>query len=388
MVVAPDSFKGSLPADEAAAAIGAGVEAGAGGEPIEVLLRPVADGGEGTVAMVLAAGWRRRERTVRGPCGDPVVAPYALSPSGAGVRTAVVELATAAGLGPRPTSRDALSTSTYGVGELVRAALDDGVARLVLGIGGSATTDGGAGLAAALGVRFLDAAGELLPHGGGALGDLDRVDVTGLDPRVRDVEVVVASDVDNPLTGPEGAAAVYGPQKGAAPQDVTVLDAGLVRLAEVLRRDLGRDVAGVPGAGAAGGVGAGALAFLGARLTPGIDLLLDLVGFDGDLVGKDLVVTGEGSIDAQSLSGKAPVGVARRARAAGVPVLLVGGRVDLGPADRARLGELGVLDVRALLDVEADPARSVRHAARLLGEVAARAFADLVPLLTDSRSTA
>ena len=337
VVVAPDSFTGSLPAHEAAAAVEAGLRdaAEAAGISVEVRRRPVADGGEGTVAVVVSSGWVRRERTVTGPTGAPVRAAFALSPDGVAPRTAVVELATASGLAQLPGGRpDPRHASTWGTGELVAAALDERVQRVVLGIGGSATTDGGTGLAAALGARFLDRARTAHSRPGGvALTDLAVVDLRQLDPRLRDTEIVVACDVDNPLTGPRGAARVYGPQKGASPDDVTALDAGLARLAQVLHRDLGIDVDRVAGAGAAGGVGAGALAFLGARLTPGIDLLLDLVGFDEALAGADLVVTGEGSFDAQSLSGKAAVGVARRALAAGVPVIVLAGRVDLDAAD-------------------------------------------------------
>ena len=377
ILVAPDSFKGSLPADQAAAAVGSGLREAAApaAVPLDVILRPVADGGEGTVAMVVAAGWTAQEVRVAGPTGAPVTAAFAVSPAGEPVPTAVVELAAASGLDLLPDGRpDPLGASTRGTGQLVAAALDTGVERLVLAIGGSATTDGGTGLATALGARFLDSAGTELSPGGGALADLARIDVSALDPRLRTIEVVVASDVDNPLTGPRGAAHVYGPQKGASPDDVALLDAGLTRLAEVLRTDLGTDVEHVPGAGAAGGVGAGALALLGARLTPGIDLLLDLVGFDALLAGSDLVVSGEGSVDAQTLSGKAPVGVARRARAAGVPVVLLGGRVELDDEARAELRDLGVLGVHALLDLEPDPGVAVRDAARLLTGLAARAF--------------
>jgi glycerate kinase len=392
VLVAPDSFKGSLPADQVAAAVGSGLRTAAAtvGVPLDVLLRPVADGGEGTVAMVLAAGWRPVEVAVSGPTGEPVRSTFALSPVGTSPATAVVELAAASGLGLLPGGRpEPLRASTLGTGQLVTAALDSGVERLVLAIGGSATTDGGSGLATALGARFLDRDGAELPPGGGALIHLDRVDVSGLDPRLRAVDVVVASDVDNPLTGPRGAARVYGPQKGASSDDVTVLEAGLVRLAEVLRRDGEVDVAEVPGAGAAGGVGAGALAFLGARLVPGIDLLLDLVGFDDALAGSGLVVTGEGSVDAQTLSGKAPVGVARRAHAAGVPVLLLAGRVDLDDAARAAFRDLGVVGVHALLDIEPDVAVAQRDAARLLTELATRAFLVLhLPTRTTTRSPA
>jgi glycerate kinase len=388
VVIAPDSFRGSLTAADAAAAIAAGLRSAARGHTLDLLERPVADGGEGTVAMLLAAGWRPRVRTVRGPTGTPVRATYALSPAGDPVPTAVVELATAAGLGLLPDGPDALAASTYGVGELVGAALDDGARRLVLAVGGSASTDGGTGLAAALGARFLDEAGRPLAPGGGALSRLCRVDASGLDPRLRAVEVVVASDVDNPLTGPAGAARVYGPQKGATAGDVEVLEAGLERLAAVLRHDLGAEVEHVAGAGAAGGVGAGALALLGARVTPGIDLLLDLVGFDEAVAGSDLVVTGEGSVDAQTLSGKAPLGVARRAHAAGVPVIVLAGRADLSAADRAALADVGVVAVRALLDDQPDPALAHRDAARLLIDLSARTFAELVPGLTSSRSPA
>lgn len=378
VVVAPDSFTGSLRAREAGAAIVAGLRAAAAGRyELEVRLLPVADGGEGTVEVVLAAGWDARACTVTGPTGQAVRTRFALSPDGVRPRTAVVELAAASGLPLLPAGRpDPLRATTYGTGELVRAALDASADRLVLGIGGSATTDGGSGLAAALGARFLDEGGRPLPLGGAALTRLDRIDVSGLDPRLGGTEVVVACDVDNPLTGPTGAAHVYGPQKGATPDDVRALDAGLARLAEVLRRDVGIDVERVPGAGAAGGVGAAALALLGARLVPGTDLLLDLLGFDAALAGADLVVTGEGSFDAQSLAGKAPVGVARRAQAAGVPVIVLAGRVDLDDTARSRLAGLGIVAARALLDLEPDPQRAQQHAAALLRTLAARVLTD------------
>ena len=383
VLVAPDSFKGSLDAASAAAAIAGGLRRGgaAAGVGVDVVLRPVSDGGEGTVAMLLAAGWRRREVTVSGPTGRRVVAPLALSPAGGSPRCAVVELATASGLDLLPDGHpDPLRATTYGTGELVSAALDQGVQRIVLGVGGSATTDGGTGLAAALGARFLDSQGHQLPPGGGFLRELTAVDVSGLDRRLTAVEVVVASDVDNPLTGPRGAAHVYAPQKGATAEQVTQLDAGLARLAEVLRRDVGIDVEQVPGAGAAGGVGGAAIALLGARSTPGIDLLLDLVGFDDALVGSDLVVTGEGSVDAQTLAGKAPLGVARRARAAGVPVLLLAGQVDLDSAAREAFDAVGVVGIHALLDLEPDADIARRDAARLLGDLAARVFPRLTAL--------
>jgi glycerate kinase len=401
VLVAPDKFKGSLTAQQAADAIAAGVQDAADALGLELDLRrqPVADGGEGIVAAALAAGYRAHPVTVSGPLGDPVQAGIALggAPGGSvgsvgsagsgGSLVAVVELATASGLALLPGGRGdvttALTASSRGTGELVRAALDAGATRVVLGIGGSASTDGGTGLAAALGVRFLDAGGEDLPPGGRALADLDRVDTSVRDPRLDSVEVVVASDVDNPLTGPRGAAAVFGPQKGAGPAEVELLDSGLRRLADVLRRDAGADVETAPGAGAAGGVGAGAMALLGARLVPGIDLVLDLVGFDTTLTGTDLVVTGEGSFDDQSLGGKAPVGVARRASAHGVPVVVLAGRVDLDDAGRAALRDLGVVGAHAITDLEADESEgAVAHgrAAELLRDLAGRALA---AVLTD-----
>jgi glycerate kinase len=239
----------------------------------------------------------------------------------------------------------------------------------VLGIGGSATTDGGAGMAVALGARLLDRAGAELPPGGAALLRLARIDPSGLDPRLREVDVTVACDVDNPLVGPEGAAHVYGPQKGAGPDEVVLLDSALRRYARVLDDDLGLDLAAIPGAGAAGGLGAGAIAFLGAELRPGIELVLELVGFDQAVAGADLVVTGEGKLDAQSLRGKAPVGVARAAAAHGVPVVVLAGVVEV--ADR-ELRAAGFEEAHALLDLEPDPERSIAQAAPLLERLAER----------------
>ena len=377
--MAPDSFTGSLTALEAAGAMAAGLHDAAAktGFDLEVRSVPIADGGEGTVDVLVAAGWTRIERSVTGPTGRPVQAAFALSPAGSAPRTAVVELAQASGLLRLPDRQpDPLNAGTTGTGELVAAALDEGSQRIVIGLGGSASTDGGTGLVTALGVRLLDAAGRSLQPGGAALGDLDRIDASGLDPRLASTEIVVACDVDNPLTGPRGAAHVFGPQKGASAEDVAVLDAALVRLAAVLRRDLGVDVEHIPGAGAAGGTGGGALAFLHPRLTPGIDLVLDLLEFDAALAGAALLVTGEGSFDSQSLSGKAPVGAARRAMAAGVPVLVLAGRFDIDTEGESRLRDLGVIDVRALLDLEPDEARARSEAAALLRDLAARALTD------------
>jgi glycerate 2-kinase len=379
VLVAPDSFTGSLTALEAANAMAAGLLDAATRTAVDLEVRslPVADGGEGTVDVLVAAGWTRAERTVTGPTGLPVQAAFALSPADRSPRTAVVELAQASGLLRLPDRQpDPLNAGTTGTGELVAAALDEGSQRIVIGLGGSASTDGGTGLVTALGVRLLDATGRHLEPGGAALRELDRIDISGIDPRLASTQIVVACDVDNPLTGPRGAAHVFGPQKGASPEDVAVLDTGLARLAEVLRRDLGVDVEQTPGAGAAGGTGGGALAFLDPRLTPGIDLVLDLLDFDAALAGADLLVTGEGSFDSQSLSGKAPVGAARRAHAAGVPVVVLAGRFVLDADGESMLRDLGVIDVRALLDIEPDETRARSEAAALLRELAARALTD------------
>ncbi len=363
IVVAPDKFKGSLSATQAAHAIARGLARGCPGAELVVL--PVADGGEGTVAAAVAAGYEQRQVVVAGPTGEPVDASFAVL----GDR-AVIEMAEASGLRRLPGERPApLAASTFGAGELVRAALDAGARHVVLGVGGSASTDGGAGMAQALGARLLDAAGEEIPPGGAGLAGLDRIDATGLDPRLADTELVVASDVDNPLVGARGAAAVFGPQKGATPDDVAVLDAALARYAGIVARDLGVDVAQLPGAGAAGGTGGGAIAFLGARLTSGIELVLEVVGFSSALEGADLVVTGEGSLDEQSLSGKAPVGVARAAARAGVPVVALVGRLEVGPE---QLQGVGIGEAHALLDIAPDATVAQRDADRLLGQLAER----------------
>src|SRR4051794_14711133 len=328
VVIAPDSFKGSLAADRVADALAAGLRRVR--PDVDTVLRPIADGGEGTVAAALRAGYRPRTVRVSGPDGRPVEATLALDGT-----TAVVELATAAGLGQldRPAP---MTATTRGVGELLRAALDGEVRRIVLGIGGSATNDGGAGMLQALGVRLLDAEGAELPPGGAALARLDRVDAAGLDPRLAAVDFVVASDVTNPLVGPQGAAAVFGPQKGATPEQVAELDAALARYAAVLGRDVGIDPSSTPGAGGAGGTAAGALAVLGARVVSGAGLVCDLVGLAEALDGAVLAVTGEGALDEQTLSGKAPSEVARPAppgggRPAPPPLVAAGPWGPLGP---------------------------------------------------------
>jgi glycerate kinase len=330
IVVAPDSYKGSLTALAVAEAIERGARAVF--PAAEVVKVPIADGGEGTVdALVVATGGRVAEQTVRGPLGEPVRARWGLLGGG---DAAVIEMAAASGLPLVPRERrDPRVTTTYGTGELVRAALDAGVRRLVVGIGGSATNDGGTGMARALGVRFLDAAGEDLPEGGAALARLERIELAALDPRLAEIELVVACDVDNPLTGPRGASAVYGPQKGATPEMIRELDAALARYADVARAATGRDVARLPGAGAAGGLGAGLLFFTPARLRPGVEIVLETTGFDALVRDADLVITGEGRTDFQTAMGKAPVGVAAAAKRHGVPVVCLAGGLGQGADD-------------------------------------------------------
>ncbi|MBE1592701.1 glycerate kinase [Nonomuraea angiospora] len=371
VLVAPDKFKGSLTAAEVAARVSAGL-----GVPTVEL--PVADGGDGTVDAAVAGGFSRVTIEVTGPTGERISASYAWQDAGA---TAVVELAEASGLRRLPGGHEPLTATSHGTGELIADAVRRGAKRVVLGLGGSACTDGGAGMAQALGARLLDADGDDLPRGGAALKGLARIDLSGF-VDVSGVEFVVASDVDNPLLGPHGAAAVYGPQKGATPDDVRTLEAGLARLAAVATATHGlmgavehddtpraMGVAGAPGAGAAGGVGFAALAFLHAELRPGIGYLLDLLGF-GELV-KDarLVITGEGSLDEQSLRGKAPVGVARAAAEAGVPVVAVCGRRTLTDEE---LRAAGIEAAYALTDLEPDPERCMAEAGPLLERLAAR----------------
>ncbi|MFJ6944748.1 glycerate kinase [Streptomyces wuyuanensis] len=357
VLVAADKFKGSLTAVQVAERVTAGLRRVVPGLAVETL--PVADGGDGTVAAAVAAGFERRQAEVTGPLGAPVTAAYALRGT-----TAVVEMAEASGLQHLPDGVFApLSATTYGSGELLRAALDAGARTIVFGVGGSATTDGGAGMLAALGARFLDADGEPVGPGGGALIDVATADLSGLDARFEGVELVLASDVDNPLTGPKGAPAVFGPQKGASPEDVAALDAALAHFASVL----GPEQAELPGAGAAGGIGYGALVALGAGFRPGIEVMLDILGFDGALSRATLVVTGEGSLDEQTLHGKAPAGVAAAARAKGVAVVAVCGRLALG---RDALAGAGIRRAYALLELEPDPAACMAQAGPLLERVA------------------
>lgn len=367
VLVAPDKFKGTLTAAEVAVAVGEGIR---WVRPnAEVATVPVADGGDGTVAAALAAGYDEVAVTVTGPTGRPVRSRFARQGG-----TAVVELADASGLVRLPDGRpEPLTATSRGTGELLAAALDAGCTEVVLGIGGSASTDGGAGLLRALGVRLLDASGEEVPEGGAGLAEVAKIDLSGLPERVDGLRLTVACDVDNPLTGRHGAAAVYGPQKGADPAQVRQLDVALGHFADVVAEATGRDLRTVPGAGAAGGVGFAALSVLGAALRPGIDLVLDLVGFADRVLRADLVVTGEGALDEQTLHGKAPAGVAAAARAAGVPVVAVCGRNTL---HRDRLAAAGFRATYALVDIEPNLQRCLDDGAALLTRLGEQIAAD------------
>lgn len=385
VVVAPDKFKGSLTAAEVAAWVSAGL--GSAGDGAEVVRVPVADGGDGTVDAAVAAGYERLVVTVTGPAGEPVAASLALRGD-----TAVIEAAQACGLVLLPPGGLApLTAGTRGVGELILAAAGEGATRIVLGVGGSAATDGGAGLVQALGARLADEAGRELPSGGGALTRLAALDVSGMRD-LSGIEFLLASDVDNPLLGASGAAAVYGPQKGAAPDDVRLLEAGLARWALAAEAAKPGNVApgnvapgtaspgagrvsDAPGAGAAGGLGFAALLFLGARMRPGIEVLLELASFGALLDGAGLVITGEGALDAQTLRGKAPIGVVRAVAAhdPDIPVVAVAGRCDLTAAE---LRAAGIARAYALTDLEPDIARCIADAGPLVERLGERIAAD------------
>jgi glycerate kinase len=347
VLIAVDKFKGSLSAEGVAKAVATGIGRVSSAQ---VLTIPVADGGDGTVAAAVAAGFSPVRMTATGPTSAPVETLWARRGD-----TAVIEMADVSGLVRLPGGRfEPLRATSRGLGEVIAAAIGDGCSQITVGIGGSASTDGGAGMLAALGARLTNEAGAVPTDGGGGLLDLASLDLTELRRRTAGVRFTFACDVDNPLTGPRGAAAVYGPQKGATPGDVRMLEDALTHWADLVTAQTGQDVRGVPGAGAAGGVGYGAVALLGAQLRPGIDLVLELVGFHEALAtlgAHDLVITGEGSLDEQTLHGKAPAGVAAAAAAHGVPVVAVCGRSTL-PTER--LEQAGISAAYALVDLEPD----------------------------------
>ena len=342
VVIAPDSYKGCLSALEVAKAMERGVLSVF--PSAEVRKIPIADGGEGTVAaLVTATNGQLRQAEVTDPLGNKISAHWGVLGDG---RTAVIEMAAASGLPLVPKEkRDPRVTTTYGTGELIKAALADGLAKIIIGIGGSATNDGGTGMARALGVRFLDAAGQEVAAGGGSLAEICQIDTTGLDPRLKNTEIVVACDVDNPLCGTRGASAVFGPQKGATPEMVQQLDAGLAKYASCARQATGRDVAEKAGAGAAGGLGAGLMFFTPAQLKPGVEIVLDAVGFSDIVRDADFVITGEGRTDFQTAFGKAPVGVAKVAKTHGAPVFCISGGLGEGADDVLAQGIDAVMSI-------------------------------------------
>lgn len=327
IIVAPDSYKGSLSAVEVAEIMEKGILAVF--PDARVTRIPIADGGEGSVqALITGTGGEIIRQEVTGPLGEPVLAHWGILGDG---RTAVIEMAAASGLTLIPEHRrDPRITTTFGTGELIQAALDRGIRRIIIGIGGSATNDGGAGMAQALGVQFLDKTGTPLPAGGASMSQLVTIDLSGIDPRLNETEIWVASDVSNPLCGPAGASAVYGPQKGASPETVVELDSALRHYSEIARHATGREVADIPGAGAAGGLGAGLMFFTPARMRSGIETILEVTGFSDVVQHADIVITGEGHTDRQTIHGKAPFGVARAAKRFNIPVICLSGGLGDG----------------------------------------------------------
>jgi glycerate 2-kinase len=356
IVIAPDSYKESLTALEVAIEIEAGFRAVF--PDAEYVKLPMADGGEGTLAaMVAAMRGTLVEVDVTGPLGEPVTACYGLTGDGT---TAVIEMAAASGLSlVAPHLRNPLKTTTRGTGELIKAALDAGISHLIIGIGGSATNDGGAGMLQALGVRLLDLGGCEIKFGGGELANLDRIDISSMDTRLEACRIEAACDVNNPLTGPKGASAIFGPQKGATQEMVSQLDASLARYAGLISRDLGVQVDTVPGAGAAGGMGAALLAFFGAQLRPGIEIIIEAVGLEAHVRNADLVITGEGRIDSQTILGKTPIGVARMAKRYGKPVIGIAGCLA---SDAGVVHEYGIDAVFSVLSRAGSVEEALAHA--------------------------
>ena len=368
IVIAPQGFKGNISALVAARAIERGVKRAL--PDAETVLAPVADGGDGTVdALVSGSGGQMFRKIVTGPLGKPLEAAWGAMGDG---QTAVIEMAQASGLAlVPPRRRDPKITTTRGTGEIISEALDRGFNRIIVGLGGSATNDAGVGMAAALGAVFLDAHGVPLPDGGSALARLERIDVSGLDHRLAGAAVIGATDVTNPLCGPTGASAIYGPQKGATPEVVAELDDALGNFARVVERDMGLDVSERPGAGAAGGLGAGLMAFAGGELRSGIDMVCEALGIDAYLEGASLVITGEGGADRSTVFNKAPVGVARRASGFGVPTILLAGSLGQGHEE---LYEHAIAGIMCIADRPMTFEQSLRRTEELLESAAERAL--------------
>lgn len=375
VIIAPQAFKGSLTAAEVAEAIAAGIRDGwPWSVPPEIEQIPLADGGEGTAATLVTAAGEHGTLIpvmVRGPLPNQHIS-ATLGWLDDETPTAVVEMAQAAGITLIPAERrDPTLTSTVGVGDLVRVALDRGARRIWVGLGGSGTNDGGAGMAQALGAQLLDANNRELPPGGAALMDLAHIDITHLDPRLRNTEIVGITDVINPLCGPEGASAIYGPQKGATPEHVAALDSALAQFARCIEHDLDRDIANIPGAGAAGGLGAGLLAFTDAHLAHGAEFLLDAVHLTERMANADLLITGEGRLDGQVAYGKLTGTIARHAKAQGIPAICVAGGVAEG---YAQVYDLGITAVIVAADGPRSLDDAMTHAAQLIRDAVARAF--------------
>ncbi len=368
IVIAPQSFKGSLSAQEVAQAMARGIKRVLA--DAETIILPIADGGEGTVdALVYSTHGQIMTTEVTGPLGEKVTAKWGILGDRAG---AVVEMVAASGITLVPPKKlNPLVATTYGTGELIRVALDAGCRRIVVGIGGSATNDGGAGVAQALGARLLNEKGEELPWGGAALAKLSRIDISGLDRRLAECQVITACDVTNPLCGKQGASRVYGPQKGATGEMCQQLDEALTNYAEVIKRDLGIDVINMPGAGAAGGLGAGLVAFLGAKLISGIEVVSEAVGLADYLKEASLVFTGEGRIDAQTLFGKTVAGVAAKAKEFRIPVVAIAGEVA---GDYQELYRHGIDAVLSIAPGPISLKKSMANAERLITDAAERAL--------------
>jgi len=368
IVIAPDSFKGNLTALQVSQAIEIGIKHVVSDAVTDIV--PMADGGDGTTqALVDAVGGKMIPAEVTDPLGGRVMAYWGLLSDKA---TGVIEMATASGLDLVPLEkRNPLVTTTYGTGELILSALEKGCRKLIVGIGGSATNDGGAGMAQALGAKLLNAKGAQLAFGGAALADLDHIDIANVDPRLADCDIRIASDVTNPLCGLQGASAVYGPQKGATKEMVKRLDAALAHYADIIERDLGIDIRDVPGAGAAGGLGAGLITFLGAKLLPGIEIVIQATGLVEHLKDANLVFTGEGRIDSQTACGKVPVGVARKAKTFGLPVIAIAGAIGDG---YQAVYEQGIDAVFGIAPGPIGLDQSLAEAEKLIADVAERAI--------------
>ncbi|HIE27170.1 TPA: glycerate kinase [Candidatus Poribacteria bacterium] len=367
IVIAPDSFKGSLTALQVSEAIEQGFKRIFPDAQMEKV--PMADGGEGTVqSLVDATGGQLLTETVTDPLGGKIDATYGILGDGV---TAVIEMAAASGLPLVPLGkRNPMLTTTYGTGELIKAALERSCRKFIIGIGGSATTDGGAGVAQALGAKLLDADGKDIPFGGIGLSKLAKIDMSTMDKRIAETETVVACDVDNPLTGPRGAAYVYSPQKGATPEQVELLDKYLGHFADIVKRDLSKDVKETSGAGAAGGLGAGLMAFLNAELKLGIDIVIEASNLRKRMQGADLVITGEGQLDEQTAYGKTPTGVSKIAKQTGIPVLAIAGGIAPGAETSYQEG------IDAMMSIAPGPIslqEAIERAAELIAETAERA---------------